>query len=322
MPLEKNNYSPFSKEFYIFKKGMSEEDAIKEAKSKRPCNKEYWIRKGYSEEEAVNKVKEHQVKSGNIFKEKIRKNKNLRISPNQIKYWINKGYSEEEAKKKVSERQTTFSKEICIEKWGSEEGLRRWERRQNKWQKTLSLKSDEEMCDINKRKAITLERMIEKWGKEEGEEKYKNWLIAITSFNNFASKEATYFFDEIYDFLLENYNINDERIYYRKDDVKKEFFLLDEELNIYFYDFCIRDYKIIIEYHGEKFHPNKNVMTEEEFSNWKQLFTGFSSDVILNKDKHKKEIALSYGFKFLEIFSNDIDKKETVINFLKENIKE
>lgn len=53
---------------------------------------------------------------------------------NQIKYWIKKGYSEEDAKMKVSERQKTFTLKKCIEKYGEEDGLKRWQERQLKWQ--------------------------------------------------------------------------------------------------------------------------------------------------------------------------------------------
>lgn len=52
---------------------------------------------------------------------------------NQIKYWIKKGYSEEEAKQKVSERQSTFTLEKCIEKYGEEDGIKRYTERQTKW---------------------------------------------------------------------------------------------------------------------------------------------------------------------------------------------
>ena len=52
---------------------------------------------------------------------------------NQVKYWIKKGYSEEEAKQKVSERQRTFTLEKCIEKYGEEDGIKRYTERQTKW---------------------------------------------------------------------------------------------------------------------------------------------------------------------------------------------
>lgn len=53
--------------------------------------------------------------------------------PTKIEYWLSKGFNEEEAKQKVKERQTTFSKEICIKKYGKKEGLKRFKERQNKW---------------------------------------------------------------------------------------------------------------------------------------------------------------------------------------------
>ena len=55
----------------------------------------------------------------------------------KIEYWLAKGYSEEEAKQKIYERQQTFSLEKCIQKYGEEEGRKRFEERQIKWQKSL-----------------------------------------------------------------------------------------------------------------------------------------------------------------------------------------
>lgn len=54
-------------------------------------------------------------------------------NPNQKEYWMKRGYSRKEAIEIISERQTTFSKEICIEKFGEEEGTKRWIERQQKW---------------------------------------------------------------------------------------------------------------------------------------------------------------------------------------------
>jgi hypothetical protein len=55
----------------------------------------------------------------------------------RIEYFLKKGYSEEESKEMVIERQTTFSKEICIKKYGEDEGLKIFNLRQEKWAKTL-----------------------------------------------------------------------------------------------------------------------------------------------------------------------------------------
>lgn len=55
----------------------------------------------------------------------------------QIGYWTNKGYTEEEAREKVAERQRTFTLEKCIEKYGLEDGYKKWKERQEKWTKSL-----------------------------------------------------------------------------------------------------------------------------------------------------------------------------------------
>lgn len=56
-----------------------------------------------------------------------------RISDTTIQYYINKGYSLEYSEKLLKERQTTFSLEKCIEKYGYDEGYKKWTDRQEKW---------------------------------------------------------------------------------------------------------------------------------------------------------------------------------------------
>ena len=55
----------------------------------------------------------------------------------KIEYWLAKGYNEEEAKKKLLQRQRTFDLEYCIRKYGEEKGRERFEKRQEKWKKSL-----------------------------------------------------------------------------------------------------------------------------------------------------------------------------------------
>lgn len=58
---------------------------------------------------------------------------NLQLRPNQKQYWLNKGLSEDEAKEKVKERQSTNTQERFMERYGEEEGLKKWFDRQEKW---------------------------------------------------------------------------------------------------------------------------------------------------------------------------------------------
>jgi G:T-mismatch repair DNA endonuclease (very short patch repair protein) len=113
----------------------------------------FWIKKGFNEEESKKQV--CYVQDQRREKMKLKYKQGLianNVHSTQIGYWIKKGFTEEDAKLKVKERQSTFSKKICIEKYGEKEGLKKWEKRQEKWQETLNNKSQEEINEINKKR--------------------------------------------------------------------------------------------------------------------------------------------------------------------------
>jgi len=115
------------------------EDEIREI-CLTPTQVEFWIKKGFSKDCAEYKIKEHQKNSSKEFAKKRSENPELysAVTHTQIGYWLNKGFSEEEARVKLSERQKTFSLDICIEKYGEEEGVKVFNERQNKWNKSLN----------------------------------------------------------------------------------------------------------------------------------------------------------------------------------------
>jgi hypothetical protein len=172
--------SPFRKEYWI-KRGMSEKDVVNKISTLRPSNVNYWINKGYSPEESVIKVSENslktkdsviakygEIKGEEIWSERIKQ----RVSKNPVslKYWLDKGYSEDEAKGLRSKRQTTFTKEKCIARHGIEDGLKRWELRQEKWVDSLASKTDSELYEINKKKASkSIDSLKQKYG--------ETWLV-------------------------------------------------------------------------------------------------------------------------------------------------
>ncbi|WP_298749163.1 hypothetical protein [uncultured Arcobacter sp.] len=128
-------------------------------------------------------------KSKYYSEESVKKANKNRTYINRVKYWTDKGYSEQEAHDKISERQTTFSKDICIEKYGDTEGLKRWKERQNKWQTTLKNKSPEEIQRINEKKGFLNDDNHFKSRKD-----YLNYLIRSKTtpnrlyYNKFLSK--------------------------------------------------------------------------------------------------------------------------------------
>lgn len=69
-----------------------------------------------------------------------------------LEYWLKQTDGDvEEARRLLKDRQTTFSLDICIEKFG-EEGLKIWQARQDQWQITLLSKSQEEQDEIKLKK--------------------------------------------------------------------------------------------------------------------------------------------------------------------------
>lgn len=85
---------------------------------------------GLSESEKETKLKECRDKIG--YSNRERGN-----NTTTLKYWLKRGYSLDEAKQKLKERQRTFTLEKCIERYGIEEGTKRFLDRQERWQKNF-----------------------------------------------------------------------------------------------------------------------------------------------------------------------------------------
>ena len=114
----------------------SNDSALLKIKSQRKLNDEYWIKRGFSTEEAKIKVFEFQSENSKKLKQKKQKNpaKYENTLPTQLGYWIKKTNGDiDYAKILLKQHQTTFSLEICIEKFGEIDGLRVWKARQLKW---------------------------------------------------------------------------------------------------------------------------------------------------------------------------------------------
>ena len=105
-------------------------------------------------------------------KEMIReKMKDKTIQFRCVEYWVSRGYSEEEARKIISEQQRTFTLEKCIEKYGFEEGTKRFDERQIKWQKSLhdALKNNEMNGKTQSEFACSIIKVIDDFYKGERE---------------------------------------------------------------------------------------------------------------------------------------------------------
>ena len=185
--------SPYSIEYWK-QRGLSEKEAKYHISTLRPSNINYWLNKGYDEktaklesqaqrletlESCIYKFGEEQGKRK--WEEKIDKiSKQAKNNfTGSLQHWLNKGYSEEESKQLVSEHQVTFSLEICIKKYGEENGLKRWEERQNKWLNTILKKYGDNKTYTYKQDANSMDFFKNKYKNE-----WVHYCLTERSFTN------------------------------------------------------------------------------------------------------------------------------------------
>lgn len=318
-------------------KNFTESEAKIHVKSFRKSSKYYWMKKGHTEKEALKLVIEFQT---GVAKQAVSANKGRTdIRSTQLGYWLKKGYDEETAKLKLHNRQHTFSKSLCIEKYGEVEGLLIWKKRQDKWQS--SLKSNNDMDDIDKLKGLSITNFINKFGAVDGKEKYiklaksrdqdiylvkQTFKIIGTEYGRFsivyrgllhekskrtgtASKESLRHLIPLYKRLR--------KLGIERNDImvgvsgSKEYCVEHGSEKRYF-DFTIISKKIIVEYNNKAWHPNPTVMSNDEWLNWKHPFKPEQTA----KDKYiydckKNKLAEDLGFKIL-ILWNDSDNNKTI----------
>jgi len=159
---------------------------------------------------------------------------------------------------------------------------------------------------------------VDKYGNDIGKQKYIDRLKKVhLSAIGKASMESLVYFIPLYKELRKNGILRDD-IYFGVNG-SYEYFILDDDNKIYFYDFTIRSKKIIIEYHGESFHPNPSWLNDntDKWKNWIQPYSKQSANDVYNRDKYKKLLAINNGFTYFEIYSSD-DYNETLKKIIHE----
>jgi len=233
-------------------------------------------------------------------KKAIEKKKELGNCENTtIRYWIERhNMSEIEAKKQVSLRQKTFTKEKCIEKYGHQQGIEIWQERQLKWQQSII--DNTENNNIGFKRSHSLERYIERADGDETEG-LKNYLYYRKNLSGFgkASKESLNLFLPISEYL-KKIHID----HYFGYNGSKEWHIYDKEnKKSYFYDFTIPKLNLIIEYHGETWHPNP-IWDVEKWNTWIHPHSKLTANERYNIDKQKNNIAQKNGWDVLVIYSS------------------
>ncbi len=194
---------------------------------------------------------------------------------NQVKYWIKKGYSEEEAKQKVSERQRTFTLEKCIEKYGEEDGIKRYTERQTKWSAKV-------------------------------EEQYRQGLfskIPHSQNSNIYSK----FEKDIVDSIIESLDIDINDIYcYKTSQFRLENTNEDCKNKIFSYDLTIGNK--IIEFNGDFWHMNPDMYD----SDYVHPYSNLSAEEKWEIDEIKLNCAFQNGYEVLTIWEQEYNENKEV----------
>jgi len=276
-----NNYiSSHKKTFYDnYSKGNHK-------KYLRLCNIDYWINKGYSPDLAKEKMSSYYSDLGKKQYEKRRLNGEIFLTVRQLQYWINKGLSGEDAHKELSLRYGTRSLDYCIEKYGIIDGHFKFKERNDKWQATLNSKTDEEKCEILRKKTIRLTRY---------------------------SKKSIHLFEAALKYVNDNHNIVFKKLYMKD----KEFYIYDQNKKIIkFYDLMIKDINFIVEYNGIMFHPNKEILSTSEWNSWINIYSRISANEQFEIDEYKRNLALSKKYEYLVIWENENfeESKQKIIN--------
>jgi len=241
------------------------------------------------------------------------------------------------------------SEENMIQRWGEELGKQKWQetvRKKNTLETVRAQKGEEAVAKMiikrkegikkhweqftedekkEKIKASTekslktkkqkygnktkLDIYLEKYG-ENGHVMYAEYLQkAFKSIGQ--SQEAT---NIILDLIDKNKWLLDFTLYYRdpKNLSKTEWFL-SNKTGVWFYDFCIKEAKAILEYDGSRWHPTIDQV--KDYGDILMDIIGISYAEKYQKDQKKLQIARDYGFEIFLVRSDfTADQKNAIIN--------
>lgn len=238
-----------------------------------------------------------EIQRGKALKSAKLSRGNKQWSVRGVGYWIKQGFTGEEALIKVKNIQATNSLERYIKKYGKEEGTSKFNQRKEEW--TSTMKDPE----IGRKRSLGLWRYIERYGEIEGEKIYTEMRLKRNRSCRIgrASAESISAFEGVIK-ILEDNEIN----YYLGVEGNKEWFIHNKEIKqMFFYDLTIPTLGIVIEYHGEGFHPNPG-WSDAKLNEWKQLRTGRTALEVLAYTEKKNETARNNGWTVFEIFSSEV----------------
>lgn len=175
-------------------------------------------------------------------------------------------------------------KEYFIEKYGEEEGQKRYD-------------------ILSKQKSLTESTFIEKYGEEEGKKRYKSYrekLFKSKKFDKAYSMISQDLFDKLRKLLNDN-----ENVFYATFGGEVPFYNMKADIGGYI-DFVYKNK--VIEFYGDYWHLNPNVLNEDKtlFRNGKKLTMNDVHEIDMNRINLIKED----GYDILIIWENDYRNNE------------
>lgn len=209
-----------------------------------------------------------------------------------------------------------------IEKYGKINGTIKWNEYQRK-KDTVSrknFKTEEEYLARIAQLKLTFENFVRKYGEEKGKIK---WDEYNKNRSNCYSKWSISLIEKV---IETNWfkSLDVEKMYYAT--LNHEIVICNESnKKCYMYDFGIHfksGKKIIIEFNGNKFHPNENLSLNER-NNWYHPFSKRNFDECMVKEIDKKNRAINRGYDIFYVWDNQTDEEnlEIIKNKLYELLK-
>lgn len=204
--------------------------------------------------------------------------------------------AKEKYKQQIERKSRAHTVQGYIDRYGFEEGTKRFMERQEKFKESWAKIPPKELERIRKLQSTSLASFRERYGYEKGTSVY---LKSRTSMHQRASMESLKVFLPLYTELL-NRGFDEEDILFGYND-KKEL-LLSEDATFYYYDFCIKSLRLIIEFNGIMYHP-KSIDDENWFHPYNSSITAKEKYLY---DQKKNKFAVDHGYRVITIWE-DVD---------------
>lgn len=255
-------------------------------------------------------------------------------SKQSLENFVNR-YGQEEGERKYAETMAKKNTVAIKREKSGDEAVKEWYRLSGQsYKTTLENMSEEEYIAWRDKKAAKLKKThlerygnktkleiyIQKYG-EDGPSKYANYLQKIFKAIGSSVPAETL----IKQIIQDNHWLTDYSLYYRdsQDSSKYEWFIADKT-GVHFYDFCVKEAKVILEYDGAKWHPTQEQV--DQYGNELMEITGISFKDKFEMDQSKKTKALAHGFSIYTIRSDFTEEQKSIIieqfiNEVKNNVR-